>query len=325
MTGASGARMVTCVLEPTPTGSDGAEAGTGPGVGDEGRIDRLRRRAEGAARRATSTVDAARRRSATVDAAVRTYERDRETVGSVLAGAVAFRLFVFLLPLTLGVVTLLGALWSLDDTAPEDVGEQLGMTKYLIDSVNTAARQSQKALWVLVPLSLWAIYWGSRGVVKVLRAVHALAWRQPLTKVANSVAAALVALGLVIATGLMTAGLQLARHRSGGLGLGLALLGVLPFAGLWLVVSLLMPRDPRARWTALLPGAVLVGVAVWLAHLFSVYYLARQVDQASELYGSLGVAAALLAWLYLLSRVMVASAMLDAARWEQRQAARAAE
>ena len=37
------------------------------------------------------------------------------------------------------------------------------------------------------------------------------------------------------------------------------------------------------------------------------------------------VAAALLAWLYLLARVVVASAMLDAARWEQRQATRGAE
>ena len=61
-----------------------------------------------------------------------------------------------------------------------------------------------------------------------------------------------------------------------------------------------------------------MGVAVWLAHSLSVYYLAHQVDRASELYGSLGVAAALLAWLYIVSRLMVASAMLNASRWEQR-------
>ena len=70
-----------------------------------------------------------------------------------------------------------------------------------------------------------------------------------------------------------------------------------------------------------MPGAVLMGVSVWLAHFLSVYYLAHQVDRASELYGSLGVAAALLAWLYVLSRLMVASAMLNASRWEQRSGA----
>jgi uncharacterized BrkB/YihY/UPF0761 family membrane protein len=320
------------VVEPTTAGPSGADAdldaggdaggaaGAGADAAERGRIERLRRRAEETAERATTAVTAARGRSRSVDAAVRAYERDRDAVGSVLAGAVAFRLFSFLLPMTLGTVTLLGAVWSLDDTAPEDVGSQLGMTKYLIDSVNTAAQQSQRALWVLVPLSLWAIYMGGRGVVKVLRAMSALAWRQPVTKASNSVTAALGTLGLMVAALVVLAVLQLARHRSGGLGLGLALLGFLPFAGLWLVASSLLPRDPRARWTALIPGAVLVGVAVWLAHLFSVYYLAHQVAKASELYGSLGVAAALLAWLYLLSRVMVASSMLDAARWEQRHA-----
>lgn len=312
------------MLEPTAAGHQGAdEAGadedaTRAEPADVGRVERWRRLADATVERASATVTAARERSGTVDTVVRTYERDREAVGGVLAGAVAFRIFAFLLPLTLGGVTLLGALSALDESAPEDVGEQLGMTSYLLDSISTAARQSEQALWVLIPVSLWAIYWGGRGVVKVLRAVHALAWRQPLTKPANSVLAALTALGLGVGTVAIMAALQAVRHRSGGLGLGLALLGILPFAGLWLGASLLMPRNPRARWTALVPGALLVGAAVWFAHLFSVYYLAHQVDRASELYGSLGVAAALLAWLYLLARVMVAAAMLDAARWERR-------
>ena len=70
---------------------------------------------------------------------------------------------------------------------------------------------------------------------------------------------------------------------------------------------------------ALLPGALMVGSGLWLAQLFSVYVLAHRIDKASELYGSLGVAAALLAWLYLLGRLMVASAMLSATLWERRR------
>jgi membrane protein len=57
-----------------------------------------------------------------------------------------------------------------------------------------------------------------------------------------------------------------------------------------------------------------------------VYYLARRVASASELYGSLGVAAAILVWLYLIGRLVVAAAMLNATRppcsrcrlWERR-------
>ena len=97
-------------------------------------------------------------------------------------------------------------------------------------------------------------------------------------------------------------------------------MSILPFAALWLGVSLLLPRDPRASWVALLPGSLLIGVGVWLIQLFSVYVLASRVDKASTLYGSLGVAAALLAWLYVLGRLIVAAAMLNATLWERRQA-----
>jgi uncharacterized BrkB/YihY/UPF0761 family membrane protein len=286
-------------------------------VAAPGRVARLRHQALTTAERATTALDAARRRSPAIDAAVRTYERDRRAVGSVLAGAVAFRLFIFLLPLTLGVVTLLGVFEAVDDSGPEDLGENLGLSSYLIDSVATAARQSHKALWVLVPLSLWAVYTGGRAVTKVMRAVSAIAWNQPVTKAANAVGAAAAALGLAAAAMVLLAGLQAARHRSEGLGLGLALAAFLAFSGLWFVALYLLPRDPRASWAALLPGSALVGICAWLAHLFTVYLLAHQVDRAAELYGSLGVAAAILAWLYLLSRVMVASAMLNASWWEQ--------
>ncbi len=102
------------------------------------------------------------------------------------------------------------------------------------------------------------------------------------------------------------------------MGLVAALAGIVPFAALWWVISWLLPHDRRAPWTALVPGALLMGTGVWLAHLFSVYFLAHRVDKASNLYGSLGVAAALLAWLYLFGRMMVAAAMLNATLWERR-------
>jgi uncharacterized BrkB/YihY/UPF0761 family membrane protein len=306
MTHASGGRIVALVSDPST--AEPAE---------RGRIDRVRSRAVATAETALATLEGARRKSRAVDAAVRTYERDRDSVGSVLAGAVAFRLFAFLLPLTLGLVTLLGALQAVDESGPADVSRELGMSAYLIESVETAARDSHNALWVLVPVSLWAVYTGGRGIVKVLRAVHAIAWSQPRTRPPNGLVAALAAVGLGFATVAVLALLQAARAHGPGYGV-VALGGFVPFALLWLATSLALPRDPRAGWTALLPGAILMGVAVWLAHFLSVYFLAHQVDRASELYGSLGVAAALLAWLYIVSRLMVASAMLNATRWEQR-------
>src|SRR5205085_1166203 len=68
---------------------------------------------------------------------------------------------------------------------------------------------------------------------------------------------------------------------------------------------------------ALLPGGVLVGVGAQVLHMVSVYYLGSKITSASEMYGSLGAAAAIIAWLYLIGRLFVASAMLDATMWER--------
>lgn len=76
----------------------------------------------------------------------------------MLAGALAFRLFVYLLPLFLAVIVLIGLVAGFDDDGPRRLGSELGMSEYLADSVQSAARQSKHGLWFLVPLALWAVY-----------------------------------------------------------------------------------------------------------------------------------------------------------------------
>ncbi|HEX8803455.1 MAG TPA: YhjD/YihY/BrkB family envelope integrity protein [Acidimicrobiales bacterium] len=281
------------------------------------RLDRLRASVTANLERATTAAEAARERSVAVDTVFAARERDQRAVGGALAGAVAFRLFVYLLPVFLAVVTLLGVVASLGGDAGSAVGDDLGMSRYVIESVKTATEQSERGLWALIPLTLWATYTAGVGAAKVLRATHALAWGQPMTKLPRAWTAAVATFAVVTLTVLAAAGTQALRQRSEGLGLGFAVAQVVLFAGLWLVASHLLPHDPRAGWTALLPGAVLVGVGVWALHLASVFLLARRVAKASALYGSLGVAAAILAWLYLLGRLLVASAMLNATIWER--------
>jgi uncharacterized BrkB/YihY/UPF0761 family membrane protein len=239
-------------------------------------------------------------------------------VGAVLAGAVAFRVFVFLLPLFLSVVVLVGAVAGFDDDGPRVLGRQLGMSSYVVDSIETASEQSRRSLWVLLPLALWGVYAGGLGAAKVLRAVHTLAWDRPPARPRSRPATAAVTFLLAVATVVSLGATQWARARGPGLGLGAVLASVGSFVVLWWVASWLLPRDPDAPWTALVPGALLVGGGLWLAHVASALYLARRMESASQLYGSLGVAATILAWLYLIGRLMVASAMLNATLWERR-------
>src|SRR5262245_35377100 len=77
-----------------------------------------------------------------VDMAWTAAERDNRVVGNILAGAIAFRVFVFLLPMALAVVVLVGLVSGLDRDGPSRVAEGLGMSAYLVDSVRDAAEES---------------------------------------------------------------------------------------------------------------------------------------------------------------------------------------
>ena len=55
-------------------------------------------------------------------------------------------------------------------------------------------------------------------------------------------------------------------------------------------------------------------------HALTVFYAAGRVSKASQTYGALGVALVTLGWLYLVARLIVGSAMLNATLWERRTA-----
>ena len=79
---------------------------------------------------------------------------------------------------------------------------------------------------------------------------------------------------------------------------------------------MLLPHA-HAHWRALVPGAVLFTGGLALLHLATIYYLAPKLAREPALYGSLGTAAVLLLWLFLVSRIAVASAFLNATLWHR--------
>jgi uncharacterized BrkB/YihY/UPF0761 family membrane protein len=91
------------------------------------------------------------------------------------------------------------------------------------------------------------------------------------------------------------------------------------YAACWLGVSRVLPHGD-APWTALVPGAVLMGFGSAALHFVTVVYVAHHLASATRLYGTLGSAAALLSFLYLFGRLVVGAATLDASLWD-RQAA----
>jgi len=116
---------------------------------------------------------------------------------------------------------------------------------------------------------------------------------------------------------------EMTRAAAQGLGselwtiLATAAAQVALLAALWLALSLALPR-PAVRWTALVPGALLFAGGFQAFSLAVTLYFAPRAARASTLYGSLGVALVLLASLFLVGRLAVTAAELNATLWERR-------
>lgn len=242
-----------------------------------------------------------------VDMALRTWERDVEAGGSLMAAALAFRLFLWTLPATVFVVGLLG--FTVDDTQADSTG----LRGYTLATVEQAASQAHHSRWLLVIAGGVLLVGVSYTLTKTVVVATALIWGQPLRSVRRPVRAIgvmLAAMGLAV--GLAAVGSWM-RSISPGIGLVATIVTAGLWAVLWWVVSYLLPHAPGLPWWGLLPGAVFLGVGTQVLHLATVYYFGEKLSSASALYGSLGTAATMLLWAYVLSRLVLASASINVA------------
>jgi uncharacterized BrkB/YihY/UPF0761 family membrane protein len=268
---------------------------------------------------ARERVASARATVPAVDTAYAFGTNDRAVGGSLLAGALAYRLFLWLLPVTFVLAAGLGFLGAADRNAPEDLADDLGLTGYVGSTVADAAREAEDGRWALLVIGLAALATTSASGAKTVQAVNARAWGLPPETVRASPASALAFIGIsLVAVGVTLAG-GWARDQSAGLGVGVRVSVVLVYGLLWLAVSSALPRRPGVRWPALVPGALLFAAGAQALHLITVFYLARKLQTSSELYGALGGAAAVLLWLFLVGRLVVASAVLNATLDERRR------
>src|SRR6186713_2184167 len=108
---------------------------------------------------------AARERNSAIDAGFEIYGRDREAAGGILAGALAYRFFITLLPLTLVLVAGLGYLSSSSEEAPADAAEEFGISGAAASSVASSARATSSGRLVAVVVGAFALVWASYWAV----------------------------------------------------------------------------------------------------------------------------------------------------------------
>jgi uncharacterized BrkB/YihY/UPF0761 family membrane protein len=271
-------------------------------------------RLAGWAERGRLLVETSRERHESVDFGLGLVERDSSIGGGLLAGALAYRLFVLLLPTTLLLVSGLGLYADTMDESPSTVVKDAGLHGLIGSQVAEAASGRHRALLfvLMIPAAAYALATLYRAVAKV----HAIAWTGSARGVRTS-PRGVGALGAAVVVQLCATeivGWIRRGHPYEGL---LALLVYLVvIGGAWLFVSLHLPH--RGHWTGLLPGSALFGVGLFFVHTFNVYVTTRIVEGRASTYGALGIATALLFSLVLVGRLMLISAEVNAALDERR-------
>ncbi len=244
-------------------------------------------------------------------------ERERIAAAGLLAGGLAYRLFFWLLPLGL-VLAAVSSFWvDADRRGAADAARDFGMGGAAVQSAMDAIAEQHHARWYFLAAGIVLVLWFSMGVVRALNVAFSVAWGIRPAKLRRPVTAAVAFTGIVILLMAVTTLTQFLREQLGGTGLVLTF-GLLAF---YLVgVLWIMEKLPHrgSDWRDQLPGAVLVALGTQMIHLAVVLYLAPKIGRSSELYGALGAATVLLLWLYLVARLIVAAAFLNAALWEYR-------
>jgi hypothetical protein len=260
-------------------------------------------------------IEASRARHASIDIGFDVVERDASIGGGLLAGALAYRLFVLLLPSSLLFVSGLGLYADAVNKSPTQAVKDAGLHGLIASEVASTA--SGRARWivfiVMVPIVLYATVTLYRATAKV----HAIVWHGSgrgvrITPAGASLFAAALLLQLVAVeiVGWIRRGDQFG-------GIAALLVFLVLGGGAWLAVSTQLPhRD--VRWTALVPGALMFGVGLLFINVFNVYVTTRLVQGRADTYGALGIAAALLFSLVLVGRLVVGSAELNASLVDHR-------
>jgi uncharacterized BrkB/YihY/UPF0761 family membrane protein len=268
-------------------------------------------RAQTTYQRGIERLERARPEVTAVDVAMSSYERDRLAGGGLLAGALAYRFFFMLLPLVFLMVVGFGFLGSVDASAPAEAARDFGISGAAASALADSADLSSGSQILAVVTGTVALLWAARGVLRATRLVHALAWGEPQRRFRRIGTGTLATLGLVLAVLGVSLGSAWLRDHLGTVGVAITIATVIVYAGLWLLASTWLPHG-QVGWTALVPGALVVGVGVQGLHLLTVLWISHKLEDASAAYGALGTALVLLLWLYLLGRLIVASAMLNA-------------
>ena len=259
--------------------------------------------------------------SRTVSAGFLIFERDRQFPTSLLVGALASRLVIFLIPFLILVIFTIGLGTEVAGVSASDTAEVSGLPGLFAQAAadSTAANTGLRGLALVV--TAFAVVWAANALGKTLRLAFAVVWQVRRRKIHRRSLVPLTVIDFVL-LGMTVNGVSTQLNQPGAAD-NVVFLTVefLVIAGMWLLASRILPHDLEAtRWLDFLPGALLVGVGVVAMRAAMLFYLIPKWDALSDRYGDVGIVLVMLSWAYLVGFAAIASAHVNSALFYSRKA-----
>jgi uncharacterized BrkB/YihY/UPF0761 family membrane protein len=234
--------------------------------------------------------------------------------GSMMAGYLAYRLFLLLLPLAVIIVAVAG----FDGLGAEQAAGHLRLGQVLADTIAAAGNDAQRSRAPLLLTGLVTFAIAAWGLLGALQFISAAAWQIPTRRFPGKgrafvrLAGSMLLFGVVLYVSMVV--------RRAGLVAGLAgsaanTLGV--FVG-FMGLGWILPRRSR-EWFWLLPGAAAGTIGYIGVQAFAAFYLPGKLANASATFGALGITLSVLTYLFMVGFLLWAMLLVNSVVWEQRR------
>ena len=244
-------------------------------------------------------------------------KRFGELKGNNLAAAVTLQAFLSIFPLLLVAVAVVGFLAGGGTDVAGRVVENLGLSGDARTAVRDAVDAAQRSKRTASMIGLAGLLWSGLGLVNALQYAYDQVWQVEDRGMKDKAVGLLWLVGaalLFVASAAVTTVLRWLPDVLSPLGV---VVGFLVSLGLWIWTAKVLPNR-KASLRMILPGAIFGAVGLELLKVVGAFYVPRLVASSSQLYGSIGIVFAILAWLLLFSRLLVYSATLNVVLHERR-------
>ena len=256
-----------------------------------------------------------------LDTAARVQARFTFDNGRYLAGAISLAVLIALFPLMLLALSIAGFINHGYTDVPGTVIRHLGLNGAAAREITNALHAADRRRQAAGLIGIAGLIWSGFGLIRALQYSYNQIWHVRAHGVRDSLAGIgwlVGAAALFVASSTATALVAVLPAWLSPLALVVA---TATNVALFLWSDKVLPhRD--IGWRALLPGAVFGGIGLEVLKFFGGFYLPALVKHSSQLYGSIGVVFALIAWLLLFGHLVVYASTLNAVLNERRHVVR---